>query len=155
MTGVQTCALPICKDSTDLEAKKERRCKNLYRKLYEGNWWMRVVGEPPAIYDSSLSKRTLKEIRLYIFNKGYFDNEVRLEEDTFIGGNVAVKYRIKENQAHRIRRVEYITDDFRIRRFLDSTKTSSYIKTGTPYSKENITLERERIEKLQIGRAHV
>ena len=136
------------KDSIELENKKILRTKNLYRSLYEGNWWMRVAGEPPTIYDSSLTKKTMKSMRLFIFNKGYFDNEIALDEDTFLGGNIAVKYRIKENGVHSIRRLAYITDDFRIRKLLDSTRSSSEIKIGAPYSKDNINAERERIEKL-------
>lgn len=136
------------KDSLDLENKKERKTKRLYRNLYEGNWWMRVVGEPPAIYDSSLSRKTVKEIRAFMFNRGYFDNTVTLEEDTFLGGNIAVRYRISENEAHRIRRASYVTDDFRIRHLIDSSKNEALIRLGAPYIKENITLERERLERL-------
>ena len=98
-------------DSAKLEQKKEKKLKKYYIKLVEGNWWMRVVGEPPAIYDSSKSKETVAEIKKYMFNNGYFDAKVRLEEDTLIGGRVSIKYHIQELEPHKIRRLKYQTND--------------------------------------------
>jgi len=143
-------ALPegAIRDSIDLVNKKERRTKRLYTNLKEGNWWMRVVGEPPAIYDSSLARQTLREIRLFMFNKGYFDSKVQMKADTIIGGNVSVRYLITENEVHRVRKVDYLTDDFRINLLIDSAKANSNLKVGSPYRKENVVAERERIEKL-------
>jgi len=142
--------LPIgsSQDSIRLEAKKEKKCKKLYINLLEGNWWMRVVGEPPAIFDSSKAKETVLEIQKFLFNKGYFDALVNLRIDTIIGGNVSVKYLIKENTVHRIRHLEYLTNDFRIRRLLDSAKSSMSLKVGNDYQKENIVADRDAIEKL-------
>jgi len=136
------------RDSIALETKKENRTKKYYVRLAEGNWWMRVVGEPPAIYDSAQARESLIEIRKFLFNKGYFDRSVSIQEDTFIGGNVAVKYIIKENQPHKIRRVRYLTDDFRLSRLIDSAKTDLLVKPGTIYSKSNIDHDREFLEKI-------
>ncbi len=135
------------KDSLALEVKKESRTKKYYVRLLEGNWWMRVVGEPPAIYDSALARESLSEIRKFLFNKGYFDSKVTIQEDTFIGGNVAVKYIITENQPHRIRRVRYLTDDFRLSRLIDSVRSDLEVKPGTIYSKANIDFDREFLER--------
>ena len=135
------------KDSMVLEVKKESRTKKYYIRLLEGNWWMRVVGEPPAIYDSALARESLSEIRKFLFNKGYFDSKVRIQEDTFIGGNVAVKYIITENQPHRIRRVRYLTDDFRLSRLIDSVRSDLEVKPGTIYNKANIDYDREFLER--------
>lgn len=136
------------RDSINLENKKERRTKKLYVKLREGNWWMRVVGEEPAIYDTALTAETLKELKLYFFNNGFFDHQISVKEDTFIGGNVAVKYQVQENSPHRIRQIEYRTDDYRLRQLIDSSKSASFLKMNAPYKKLNINLERERLEKL-------
>ena len=134
------------KDSLALESKKESKVKNDYLNLYEGNWWMRVVGELPAIYDSSLARESQNEIRKLLFNRGFFHNEVVIQEDTFIGGNVAVRYRIKENLQHRFRRVRYLCDDYRLKRLIDSARISMQVKPGTPYSKEAISTDREFLE---------
>lgn len=134
-------------DSLYLEARKEKKCKKLYQDLYEGNWWMRVVGEEPAIYDSVKSRQTRDEISKYLFNKGYFNNEVRLREDTFLGGNLAVRYIIKENQPFRIRRFDVITDDYRLAQILDSLKGQFSCKVDNAYQKDHIVADRELIEK--------
>ena len=134
------------KDSLALESKKESKCKKDYLNLYEGNWWMRVVGEAPAIYDSSQARETRDEIRKFLFNRGFFHNEVTIEEDTFIGGNVAVRYRIKEKNQHRFRRVAYSADDYRLRRLIDSASHLLKVKPGTPYSKDAIASDREKLE---------
>ena len=135
-------------DSINLEVKKEKRCKKLYVNLLEGNWWMRVVGEPPAIYDTTKSKETVREMNKLLFNKGYYDAEIRIKEDTFIGGNITLKYMIQEGKAHRIRHLSYRTDDFRISRLIDSSRSSLSLKVGMPYQKQSIMEDREAIEKL-------
>lgn len=135
-------------DSLSLEARKEKRCQKLYLNLYEGNWWMRVVGEPPAIYDSTKSRETLKEIRNYMFNKGFFDNTVALKEDTFLGGNISVKYIIKENKPHKIRHTEILTDDFRIKQIMDSSQALLALKPNMNYNKNLLIQDRETIEKI-------
>ncbi len=135
------------KDSLALEAKKESKCKKDYLNLYEGNWWMRVVGEQPAIYDSSLARESRNEIQKLLFNRGFFHNRVKIEEDTFLGGNVAVRYRIKENEQHRFRRVRYISDDYRLNRLIDSARSQMQVKPGLPYSKDAISTDREMLEK--------
>ncbi len=135
-------------DSLALEAKKEKRCQKLYLNLYEGNWWMRVVGEPPAIYDSAKSRETQREIRNYLFNKGFFDNEVQLKEDTFLGGNISVRYIIKENKPHKIRHTEIRTDDFRIKQIMDSSQNLMALKPNMNYNKSFLLQDRETIEKV-------
>lgn len=135
------------KDSLALESKKESKVKNDYLDLYEGNWWMRVVGELPAIYDSSLARESREEIRKMLFNRGFFHNEVVVEEDTFIGGNIAVRYRIRENEQHRFRRVSYLSDDYRLRRLIDSARIFLQVKPGLAYSKEAVSSDREYLEK--------
>jgi outer membrane protein assembly factor BamA len=136
------------RDSLALESKKEKRTKRLYLNLYEGNWWMRVVGEPPSIYDSSKSRETIVEIKNHLFNKGFFDNEVSLREDTFIGGNVALRYLIKENSPHRIRKINILTDDYRIEQILDSSKAQLSLRAGQNYNKGHLIQDRETIEKI-------
>jgi outer membrane protein assembly factor BamA len=142
------------RDSIALEARKEQKLKKPLTNLYEGNWWMRVVGEPPAIYDSSSSRETQSEIRKFFFNKGFFEAKVQLKEDTFIGSNVAVKYVIQENGRHLVRRVRYVTDDFRLSRLVDSARNSLLCKVGSSYSKENINQDRETLERLFRNRGY-
>ena len=136
------------KDSIDLLVKKEKRTKRLYTKLREGNFWMRVVGEPPAIYDSSLANETKREIGLYLYNNGFFDNTVTKTTDTLLGGNVSVKYQINENEVHRIRKIEHLTNDYRLKLLIDSASNNTLLKVGAPYTKAHISGERERFEKL-------
>jgi len=133
-------------DSLALEARKEKKCRKDKLNLAEGNWWMRVVGEAPAIYDSSLSRATAEEIKKLYFNRGFFHSEVRVKEDTFIGGNITVRYVIKENKQYRFRRVSFEADDYRLSRLIDSASANIQVKSGLPYSKEAITKDREMLE---------
>jgi outer membrane protein insertion porin family len=135
-------------DSLALEARKERKCKKHYLNLAEGNWWMRVVGEPPAIYDSSLARETRREIRNFMFNKGFFQSQVVLEEDTFIGGNIAVRYRIREGPRRMVRSVAFRTDDYRLSRLIDSSRAAMLTRAGYPYMKESFDSDREQLERL-------
>lgn len=147
--SMQVSALPPGHpDSMRIERKKERKLRRQYVQLYQGNWLMRTVGEAPAIFDVELAKKTQKSIEDFLFNKGYFDNVVKLKLDTLLGKKIKVTYQITENLPHRVRRVEYRCDDAQLKRIIDSTRSESLLRFGQNYSKERIQLERDRIDQL-------
>lgn len=135
-------------DSAKWEKRKEKKLDKYYIRLFQGNWLMRTVGEAPVIFDYELSQKTKKSIEDYLFNKGYFENEVQIKLDTLIGKKIRVTYLIKENAPHRLRRIQVVCDDPRIQRLLDSTRSESKLRFGQNYSKERLSLERDRIDHL-------
>lgn len=132
-----------------LEARRDRKLTKLQTKLTEGNFMMRVIGEPPVILDSAQTQKTADEMGKLLFNNGYFEATVRYEV-TERFGKARIKYYITENEPHKVKYVRYVTDDSRIKHLLDSTKKRGEIKVDTlkPYKQSKIVAERERIDQL-------
>ncbi len=67
--------------------KKRRKYQNkvnIYKERFESreNWWMKNIGEPPAIITESAIKRTAKSINDWLYSKGFFDAKVSYTIDT-------------------------------------------------------------------------
>src|SRR5690606_17922521 len=63
------------KREANLQFKKQRKTAALKEKLANGNIWMKW-GEPVSVYDSARLQLTTERFRDYLFNHGYFKNEV-------------------------------------------------------------------------------
>ncbi|MFI5203915.1 MAG: hypothetical protein ACHQF2_05410, partial [Flavobacteriales bacterium] len=60
------------------DARRERKGKSeKTRRKSLGNWLLTTAGEPPVILDSSKVFTSRKNITLYLFKMGYFENTVR------------------------------------------------------------------------------
>lgn len=56
----------------NLFEKRERKRKDLVLRKERGNFLMRKLGEPPVIYDSAKTAKTLEQIEIYLAGKGFF-----------------------------------------------------------------------------------
>lgn len=139
-----------------LEIERERKVEKLNRKLKEGNWFMRTFGEAPSIYDSSLTRITLNEIRAYYFNQGFFFADVNAQIDTtrFLR-NIQVRYQIKENGYQRLDSIRLVAEDPTIQHLLDSTRSECLLKKGQRFDRDLQVAERERIERLMRNNGYI
>lgn len=110
--------------------------------------WMRdKIGEPPVILDSTLIDPTKNRMKNYMFNKGYFHNNVSA---TYVTKKkkATITYIIEPNDQFIIKEYQLYSLDTA----LDFIKTKeidkSYIKPGDPYDSDNIKKERTRISDL-------
>ncbi len=137
------------RDSLKYVQKLELKLGKLETKKIDGNWFMRTVGEKPAIYDSARTSLTVKELKNYLFNAGFFDGEVVALVDTNkIDRRVTVTYKVDQKLPHRIRQIRYKTDNDTIRNFLIDNQLDATIKFGQNYNKYRLDQERERILRL-------
>ncbi|WP_038029810.1 translocation and assembly module lipoprotein TamL [Thermonema rossianum] len=91
--------------------KRDKKIKKLETKLKEGNFLMRVVGEPPVILNQSKSYESIRNLREFLHTKGFFDAEVALKIDTISkqGRLAKATYIIHEHIPYRIDSVAVIT----------------------------------------------
>ncbi len=71
------------------------------------NRFLKKIGEPPVLYDSSKVVKTTESLKNFFVNKGYMDAEVSSELEKK-GKKIEVTYRIKSNEPYLIR--EYVED---------------------------------------------
>ncbi|MBK0402933.1 BamA/TamA family outer membrane protein [Adhaeribacter sp. BT258] len=130
-----------------LTEKKEKKLAKLIRKKEEGNLLMRSIGEPPSIYDSTLTVETVSQINTYLSSKGFFHNRVSAqtkEEDK----KIYLTLNVAENQPFRLSETAYNIKDTTVQRLVQNSQAESLIKTGQIYDEELLTQERDRLETL-------
>ena len=112
----------------------------------------KIVGEPPVLSDSVLIAKTVRQMKLYLYNKGYFNNQVNdstvylnyLKHD---GGKARVYYTIIPGPQYTIGKLSYQIRDLGIASKLNKDEKVSLIQIGSSYDENTLNKERERIVK--------
>ncbi len=147
-------ALTARNDSTNAFKKEVKRMNRqitrLRRKAEEGNWVMRVLGEPPAYFVEADAKENAEKMQRYLFNKGFFLGKAgySIDSSTTLGRRVRVTYTITENIPFHLRNITYQIGDPRVDTLVRKTLNRSVLKTGERYDADKINNERVRIEEL-------
>lgn len=131
----------------------ERKIERLERKANKGNWFMRVVGEPPAIFDSTKAEQTAEQMNGYLFNKGFFNGKVTYEVKKK-NKKANVTYFVTENSPYILDSINYVTNNDSIKQTLVETKNRSPIKSGSRYDRDHLNEEQSRIDKILKDRGY-
>lgn len=114
------------------------------------NNWLRGIGEEPVIFNQAATDETLKQLKHYLKNVGYYNAQV---EDTIIfsRNRASVVYRIDFGQPYVVDQVsltspEMVTDSA-IRNLIRRDSASSLLKPAMRYDLEVLRLERIRLSK--------
>jgi outer membrane protein assembly factor BamA len=121
------------------------------KKEHKFNRWVKKhIGEAPVILDTIAVNGTLKQIKLYLFNHGYFNAEV-YKEIVIKQKKANVIYHIRANEPYHIKQLtQSITDDDIFKIFTQDS-AQSFLKQGDQYQSKMMTQERERITE-QLNR---
>jgi outer membrane protein assembly factor BamA len=131
-----------------LEKKERKKITKLNRKLKEGNWFMRSVGEAPVFYDSVRIQRTAEEMKKYLQNKGFFQGQVRIDTQRVYQKRIKATFNIIENRPTFFGNVTYFSNNFRLDSILEANQTTSIIIKDASYNTDKISAEQQRIERL-------
>ncbi|HAI76052.1 MAG TPA: hypothetical protein DCM08_07350, partial [Microscillaceae bacterium] len=129
-----------------LRKKKDRKIAKLKKRI-EGNFIMRVMGEPPTFYDTLIGRKTAEEIGLFMQTKGFFDAKVDIKTK-IKRKRIWVTYQISEGQPTYIADVDWIVPDSGVYKTIQKDIANSRIKVDNIYDENKLTDERTRIEKL-------
>jgi outer membrane protein assembly factor BamA len=109
--------------------------------------YLQNVGEEPVIWDRDLTDRTVKQMRLYLTKKGYYNASV-YDSIRFSKKKADVIYYINTNKPYVIRNISYVFEDTSIRHLVFNDTINSKIKRGAVYDEDVLQNERIRIEYL-------
>ncbi|MCX6297208.1 MAG: BamA/TamA family outer membrane protein, partial [Bacteroidetes bacterium] len=127
-----------------IRISKGKKPKTSERQLF-GEWLLNV-SEPPVVYDSLLTKKSAKQIKLFLNNKGFFISSV---SDSVVFRNrkkrASVYYIIKASDPYRINHVDYKIPDDLLKYYITSDTSNCLLKPGNNYDVDMMQLERERI----------
>lgn len=106
---------------------------------------LRSMGEPPVIYDSAATERTLRELRSELANEGYLKSAVEAKVKAK-HKKVDVSYVVTPGEPYYINNVEYVVADSAISRLLCFEDSANWgIKPRSRFSVERLDAERRRI----------
>ncbi len=107
--------------------------------------WLLEIGEPPVIYDSLLVKKSDKQIKLFLNNKGYFVNSVRDSVKYLRRKRVNVFYKIEASAPYTINKLDYKIQDEQLKYHVYADSSNTLILKGNNYDVDVIQKERDRI----------
>ncbi len=121
-----------------------------YRQLEKGDstdfdrFAQRRLAEPPSLYNKDLAYESQNNMEELIFNKGYLESEVWLE-DTVIDQKAFVTYYVKPNRLYRVDKFDVLAPDSAVSRIVSQGLNESYLKPGKPVSNILLNQEKQRI----------
>lgn len=121
-----------------INTKKEKGFKH---------WLKYKLGEEPALYSDTGIQRNRLQMRKYLRDNGYFDNEIDIDT-TLSKKRVKATYTLTSRGQYQIDSVGFPATNNTIGRLIKSTTNRSFLKPNTPYQKINLDNERLRIQDL-------
>ncbi|NDK54444.1 BamA/TamA family outer membrane protein [Pontibacter sp. BT213] len=136
-------------DSVKIRRIRERftdRVRRLREKKEKGNFLMQV-GEPPAIYDSTLMQQTIDQIAIFLNSHGYFKHTISFEKE--VKKKLAyVTLNITENEPYRYTTLNYSIPDTAILALVRASADKSLLQINDIYNEDELTEERTRLFEL-------
>jgi outer membrane protein assembly factor BamA len=107
--------------------------------------WCRKIGEPPVLLDTTDIQRSIAQINLAMFQRGYFDAETQVDIQYFKKQKARVNYFVTPNSPYYIRNIDYLIDIPEYKRIVITDTENSLLKKGMIYNEDDLVAERNRI----------
>ncbi|MEZ4875599.1 MAG: BamA/TamA family outer membrane protein [Flavobacteriaceae bacterium] len=111
------------------------------------NEWLKKTGTAPVIIDEKKAEKSLKNIKKYFYNKGYFnvEGDYSIVKDTTKEKRGSIIYSIQKRKAYTIDSISEKISSPVVDSLFQMSKASSFIKSGDQYNVANFENERSRI----------
>ena len=114
--------------------------------LYSGiDNFLRKTGEAPVILDTSSTRKSLKRLRSYYFNRGYFDVSTQFKIDTLSDKKVKLRYDIKTGKPYIIDSLKSYISSPSLDSIYQSKKQNALLKSKQKFETAVFDEERKRI----------
>ena len=111
------------------------------------NKWFLNNGEAPVIIDDLKTTKTIKNLKAYFRNQGYFRTSVATTKDTLKNKKAKITYRINKGNPLFLDTISTSIPSLVLKEIYQRD-TLSHLKSGDQYSDQNFIKEGERIIKL-------
>lgn len=119
------------------------------------NRFLRRMGEPPVIYDSTLTEMSARQLHTVMVNKGYLKGSV--EVDTIARPDkkkMEVVYRMNPGEPYTVRSIQWQFPDDSIESIVSSRMNRTLLYDGMPLDRNLLDAERDRITQLMRNRGY-
>jgi outer membrane protein assembly factor BamA len=103
------------------------------------------TGEAPVLIDSNSTKKSLRRLQAYYFNRGFFDVKTSVTKDTSLAKRINLSYDIKLGKPFLIDSVKTKITTPALDSLYQLKKANSFLKQNKQYSTEDFDNERNRI----------
>jgi outer membrane protein assembly factor BamA len=107
-----------------------------------------IVGEKPVIYDDFYTKKSVRQIGIYLKNKGYYNVKVKDSVIFYNNSTADVIYLVTAGNPYRVNNISYNIEDPIIKSIILNDTTNSIIKKNVLFDVDKMQEERARIAKL-------
>ncbi|HQI46548.1 MAG TPA: BamA/TamA family outer membrane protein [Bacteroidales bacterium] len=108
-------------------------------------WILNAIGEPPVILDTLLCNKSVKQIKLYMNSKGYFNSVVNKQIKYVNKKKANINFVIKANEPYKFNKITYLIKDQDILTVVLNDTSNSIIIKGNNFDSDILQKERERI----------
>ena len=110
-------------------------------------------GEEPVLLDTNMIAYSIAQVKLMMFNNGYFNAEVS-NRIKYKGKRAIAIYDVEAGEPYRIQKIEYDIADSVIRRKVFADTIHRLVKVGDIFSVDKLTEEQERIANRMQNRGY-
>ncbi|WP_317045604.1 MULTISPECIES: BamA/TamA family outer membrane protein [Arenibacter] len=111
--------------------------------------WLKNIGEPPAIIDTTKARRSLQRLNAYYKSKGYFNNNTTYIIDSSSRKQRAIiNYKLDLGSPYLIDSLTTKITSSALDSINKANKKNSFIKSGQQIDLDNFNNERERLTNL-------
>ena len=112
------------------------------------NKWVRRVGNPPVIYDQSLTDASVKQLQTALINKGYMGANVWADTTSRKGKKkMVVTYNVKPGVPHYVSSVAYNIPNDTLRQLILADSAMFLIKKNSVFDRNLLDQERQQISE--------
>ena len=125
--------------------------KKQVKRLGQSFWYsgihnfLRKTGEPPVILDTISTKKSLRRLKSYYFNRGYFDVTTKYKIDSVGSKKVKLRYDIVTGKPYIIDTITSYISSKPLDSIYQLRKRNSFIKTGKRFETSDFDAEKARI----------
>lgn len=114
--------------------------------LYSGlDNFLRKTGEAPVILDTSSTKKSIRRLKSYYYNRGYFDVTAQYKIDSLDPKKVKLKYNINTGKPYILDSITANISSKPLDSMYELRKRNSFIKSGQRYETSHFNEEKKRI----------
>jgi outer membrane protein assembly factor BamA len=138
-----------------IRKNKRKVAKNKPQTTCNGLWpWLAyTVGEPPALMDSALAKKSAKQMEIFLEKRGYFNAhvtpDIQYNENKTIfwdkNKSCRVYYQVDLGEQFEMQTINWDIQEPKIKSDLENLKSKSLLQTGNPFHVDVLSEERNRI----------
>lgn len=125
--------------------------KKQVKRLGQSFWYsgihnfLRKTGEPPVILDTASTKKSLRRLKSYYFNRGYFDVTTKYKIDSIGPKKVKLRYDIALGKPNIIDTITSYISSKPLDSIYQLRKRNSLIRTGKRFQSSDFDAEKTRI----------